>query len=121
MAVGRSAQAFGSNSVAIGSVTAKSQNEFVIGSYNVLNPTVGSTLAGDGVFVVGNGTSTSARSNAFVVRRNGDADVSGKLKVAGDTEITGSVKAGSFNGPMLVAPSGDIGMGIYTEGPTPAP
>src|SRR4030095_15576073 len=50
---------------------------FVVGKYNT-DPS-----SSDSLFVVGNGTSTATadRSNAFVVKTNGNADLKGKLSV----------------------------------------
>lgn len=50
--------------------TINNPSEFASGKYNVSN--TGSTSADKTLFSVGNGTSTSARHNAFEVRQNGD-------------------------------------------------
>ena len=64
------------------------QSQVVVGQYNVAdtNP----------LLIVGNGTSTGPRSNALVVHRNGDVNISGVLRV-----------------PQ----SGDISMGEFTHVP----
>ena len=54
----------------------------------------------DPIFVVGNGTGTEDRSNAFVVLKNGDAKVKGNLEAA-------SVK--------ISTPAGGIPMGEFGQ------
>jgi len=51
-------------------VTANNQGEVAIGKFN--SSTTGSTESAKTLFTVGNGTSTTDRSNAFEVRENGD-------------------------------------------------
>ena len=74
VASGNSSHAEGSNTVA------NNESEHASGRYNVSN--TGSTDADKTLFSVGNGTSTSARHNAFELRRNGDIFI-----VSGGTDI----------------------------------
>ena len=77
-AMGELTVASGENSTAMGEfTTAPSYNEMVIGSYNTFySPAaVASWNSTDRLFVVGNGTSTSARSDALVVLKNGNVGV----------------------------------------------
>lgn len=73
-AAGWDATASKSSSFALGEhVTASSQRQFVIGTYNVDDAS--SVYA----FMIGNGTSTSAKSNAFAVKWTGDAVFAGDV------------------------------------------
>lgn len=123
-AIGSTAQASGDYSASIGAgtlstggyatamgrlTTAQAYNSFVIGRYNIVegSSTTWSTL--DPLFVVGNGTSTTDRSNAFEIQKNGrvfipelpnttstnskvyvQVDTLGKLCVPGKGEYPGS-------------------------------
>ena len=65
---GRKSEAHGENSFAHGqTVTAKETNQFVIGKYNKNNV--------DALFMVGNGTNTSQKKNAFEVLSDGRATI----------------------------------------------
>ena len=62
----------GIHSVAMGYyATAQPYASTVIGRYNVISGTTGSWVSTDPVFVIGNGTGISARSNAMTVLKNG--------------------------------------------------
>lgn len=50
---------------------AQGYGQFVLGRYNVLQGTSGSNVQTDDAFVIGNGTSTGARANAYSVSRDG--------------------------------------------------
>ena len=77
-AMGQYTKASGSNTTAIGDqTTAKSFCETTIGRYNTSyspNSTTGWD-ASDRLFVIGNGTSSSAESNALVVLKNGNIGI----------------------------------------------
>ena len=73
-AAGWDATASKTSSFALGEhVTASSQRQFVIGTYNV------DDASDVYAFIVGNGTSTSAKSNAFAVKWTGDAVFAGNV------------------------------------------
>ncbi|PKL77804.1 MAG: hypothetical protein CVV25_13535, partial [Ignavibacteriae bacterium HGW-Ignavibacteriae-4] len=95
VASGFYSKARGDISAAFGEhTTAESYAEFVVGSYDTdytPNDTFGLNSA-DRVFVVGNGTS-SARSDALIVYKNGNMDVNGNLDI-NDGSITLSQKTG---------------------------
>lgn len=75
---GLNTKAIGNNSHASGEGTiANNNNETVIGQYNA-------TETESSLFVVGNGTNSSNRSNAFIVNSNGDTIVSNNLTVLGE-------------------------------------
>ena len=63
-----------------------------IGRYNVGGGNVNSWISTDPLFEVGNGTGDLARTNAFVIRKNGNATLAGTLTQNSDkrlkTEIT---------------------------------
>lgn len=71
-AFGYNAETSGAYSVALGGYFLRTynENEFTTGKANVSN--TGSTDADKTLFSVGNGTSSSARHNAFEIRQNGD-------------------------------------------------
>ena len=84
-AEGRESQASGLNSHASGLNTrASSDNQTAIGKYNVED------TAGKYAFIVGNGTSTSNRSNAFTVDWNGNVEASASVGA------TGSITSGDM-------------------------
>ncbi len=80
IASGRSAAAFGHGTVA------RSFGETAAGTYNVdVTPSSATAWnAADRLFVVGNGQSASARSDAFVVFKNGNATIRGTLTQGSD-------------------------------------
>jgi len=73
-AMGNNTNATGDNSTALGYyTTAKSYSETSIGSYNTDYAPLATTSwdTGDRLFVVGNGASSSAKSDAMVILKNG--------------------------------------------------
>ncbi|MBU4486060.1 MAG: hypothetical protein KKD38_03955, partial [Candidatus Delongbacteria bacterium] len=65
-------KATGTNSASMGYYsTAQAYGSFVIGRYNDIAGTQTVWVSTDPLFVVGNGTSTSDTSNAFMIRKNG--------------------------------------------------
>ena len=104
VAIGNNNFAEGGSSVALGRGTyAYSFNETTVGSYNTSYLPINQTdwSVADRLFVVGNGTSTSARSDAFIIWKDGKTgigtnnrnDFSGtvRLVVAGDIKANGTV------------------------------
>jgi len=85
-AEGGGTKASGSCSHAEGYYTeTKNESEHASGQYNVsseASATFGNS--GNTLFSVGNGTSASARHNAFEIRQNGDTYLNGKLSISGD-------------------------------------
>lgn len=72
IAIGNFASATGERAIAIGgSVTAQSFHQFVCGAYNIAAGDATTWNAGDPLFVIGNGTSSGARSNAMTVLKSG--------------------------------------------------
>jgi hypothetical protein len=65
--------------------TAQSYGESVLGLYaTVVSGTASSYVVTDRLFVVGNGTGTSARSNALTILKNGNTTVGGSLSINGN-------------------------------------
>jgi hypothetical protein len=86
-------------SVALGEgLDAETRNQFVVGRFNMPTGDPGSERPDDDLFIVGNGTDNANRSNAVAVKRNGDVNVAGKLRVW---------------------PSGDLSMGTFKSGTKP--
>jgi hypothetical protein len=97
LGIGQNIMSTGNFSTAIGErVEAPSYGEIVIGCYNSLYTPASATTwnATDRIFVIGNGTSLSTRSNAITVLKNGNtglgtANPGAKLEIAGQVKITG--------------------------------
>ena len=97
-AMGKSTTASGSASTAMGDNTkATDYASLTIGHYNSVNSTVtsgGNATSFDtdnAAFVIGNGTS-SASSDAFVVRFNGNATLSGNLTINSDERLKDNIQ-----------------------------
>ncbi len=126
VALGNYTSATASNSVALGNNTmARSTSEIALGSYNTTY-TPGSTTSWnstDRILVVGNGQSSSTRSDALVILKNGNAGFgtatpASKLTVTnGDVYITDSTK-----GVIMKSPDGtcfrmtvsNVGAAVFT-------
>ena len=67
--------------------TAQAFNSFVIGAYNVGGGTSNSSVATDPAFEIGNGTSSTDKSDAFVVYKNGNVIAQGSMQVAPSGDI----------------------------------
>ena len=100
-ATGDAATAFGDHSIA------QAYGSMVVGRFNVTQGNATTWVPADDLFVVGNGGSSAAPSNAFVVKKNGDTSISGNVTIAGTTTITGRSK-------IQVEPQGDLSMGSFT-------
>ena len=90
----------GSGSTAFGNNTISEEfNSFVIGNYNTLSsnveldPVLYSQYynAENRAFVIGNGTDNENRSDAFVVKFNGDATLAGNLSVNSDANLKSNI------------------------------
>lgn len=87
MASGQLSSTFGDRSTASGyasmaigyNSTAQSYASLVLGRYNTLTGSGTTWYSYDPALVIGNGTSTSARSNALTVYKNGNADFAGRI------------------------------------------
>ena len=95
-AMGYYTQASGSRSTAMGrSTTATDYSSTVIGQFNSSGSSVTSANSfstSAPAFVIGNGTASDAKSDAFKVMFNGDATVSNDLTVSGDVVISSDAR-----------------------------
>jgi hypothetical protein len=98
-AMGDGTIASGSRSTAMGSyTTASDYASLSIGRYNSVNSTVtagGSAASFDtdnAAFVIGNGTGSSTKSDAFVVYFNGNATLSGDLTINSDERLKDNIQ-----------------------------
>jgi len=83
--IGSGCKSQGDYSFATGQgVYAQSYCSSALGRYNILRGDSISWISTDPLFVVGNGSTTSSRSNAFEVKKNGDAKISGSLGINTD-------------------------------------
>lgn len=91
--VGNSSTAMGNNT------TAKSFAETVVGSFNTdYNPNDATDFdADDRAFVVGNGSSNNAKSDAMIVYKNGNTDLNGDLKVQDEVTLSNLAGSGTRN------------------------
>ena len=103
-ASGQGSEAKGNHSSASGQGTiAEATYEVAVGSYNTDDAVAGD--ATDKAFSIGNGTGTGSRSNAFVVRKNGNTEITGVLTL-GNYDIPNAV--GSENKILAVNSSGNL-------------
>jgi hypothetical protein len=107
MATGKSTVEYGDYATAMGNskaqgnystsagegTIAQGYGQTVLGRFNTPQGTKTSWVATDELLTVGNGTSDTVRSNAFTVKKNGDA---------------------IFTGTVRVPPRGDVSMGEFT-------
>ena len=141
---GESSTAIGSHNTALGDFSqafgVNASSEFyaqtVVGQFNVIRyqwwdqyPSRHAWYPEDELFTIGNGTDQGHPSNAFIVRKNGNTLINGKLTIsgsAGGIVVTG----GTMNAQGVVAVSGtahlvlipqqgDLPMGIFHSGPLP--
>ena len=83
-AIGNNTTSTGQYATAMGRyTTAQAYNSFVVGRYNVIEGTTSSWNGYEPLFVVGNGSSTSDRRNAFTVRQDGLTEAGTTLRVTG--------------------------------------
>jgi hypothetical protein len=95
-AMGRYTTASGFTSTAMGwSTTASDYSSTVIGQYNSSGSSATSASSfstSAPAFVIGNGTASNAKSDAFKVMFNGDTTVSNDLTVNGDVNISSDAR-----------------------------
>jgi hypothetical protein len=96
-AMGFNTIASGDASTAMGyGTTASDFGSLVIGQYNSSGSTVTNSAttydADNTAFVIGNGTASNAKSDAFKVMFNGDATVSNDLTVSGDVVVSSDAR-----------------------------
>ena len=96
-AMGRNTTASGEISTTMGrETTASDYASFVIGQYNSSGSSVTNNATSfntaNTAFVIGNGTASNAKSDAFKVMFNGDTTVSNDLTVSGDVVISSDAR-----------------------------
>ena len=96
IAVGSYTTASGGTSTAMGtSTTASDNSSLVIGHFNLSGSTVTANAADfsldNTAFVVGNGTASNNRSDALVVKFNGDATLAGNLNINSDARLKANI------------------------------
>jgi len=126
VAAGNGSDANGNASTAIGiNVSAGAYGETVIGTYNTLatSPTVDSWVATDRLFVIGNGETSSAKSDALVMLKNGNTTLKGALTLTNGTsfytlpQVDGTVgQVLKTNGNGVVSWSSTSGGASYVAG-----
>ncbi len=90
VAMGNTTTASGNNSVAMGyNTTAQAYSSLVLGRYNLISGTTDTWINTEPVFVIGNGTSSTATSNAFTVNKNGNTGIS-RLPATNKLEVEGT-------------------------------
>lgn len=128
VSIGAGSYTSSKNSIAVGNgVITYRWGQIVLGTYNVFTENwTDTTLPTDEIFIIGNGTSDTARSNAFVIKRNGDAQLTASLTVQGRRD-----PAEVVNDPattkiipqtgqeVLIPEQGDISMGEFRNGSLP--
>ena len=126
LSVGSGTSATGSYSAAFGYDTiAAGYAQVVLGRYNQVQGNPTSLSSDDNLFVIGNGTSDSNRSNALEIKQNGDATINGALSVSGKVILGSSIKvmgSTTFASKVIaldtirVTPKGDLSMGEFNVG-----
>ena len=96
IAMGSYTTASGGTSTAMGtSTTASDNSSLVIGHFNLSGSTVTANAADfsldNTAFVVGNGTASNNRSDALVVKFNGDATLAGNLNINSDARLKANI------------------------------
>ena len=104
-AMGGGSTANGDYSTAMGSTTANAYASVAAGFGNVSQGSTTTWVATDDLFVLGNSGSSSTKSNALAVHKNGNT------RIAGNLDVKGTIR---------VKPSGDLSMGSFTAGTNPA-
>ena len=95
-AMGYLTKASGKYSTAIGrETTASDRSSLVIGEYNLLGSTVTNSAydfsTDNTAFVIGNGLNANNRSDALVVKFNGDATLAGNLNINSDARLKANI------------------------------
>ncbi|WOO42093.1 hypothetical protein [Rubellicoccus peritrichatus] len=85
---GLSINASGDHTSAFGeNLQAQGSHQFVIGRNNIAQGDNTQWIDSDDLLIIGNGVDSTNRSNAFVVKKNGDTDISGRLSVGNSSAI----------------------------------
>ena len=95
-AMGAGTTANGMFSTAMGYfITASDRSSLIIGQHNLLGSTVTNSATDfsleNTAFVIGNGTNSANRSDALVVKFNGDATLAGNLNINSDARLKANI------------------------------
>ena len=95
-AMGAGTTANGMFSTAMGYfITASDRSSLIIGQHNLLGSTVTNSATDfsleNTAFVIGNGTNSANRSDALVVKFNGDATLAGNLNINSDARLKSNI------------------------------
>ncbi|MCP4546829.1 MAG: hypothetical protein GY835_10240 [bacterium] len=117
MGVGTIATGNGATSLGV-STTAQSYGSVAMGKYNIAFGEPNYWQDTDPVFVIGNGTSPSSPSNAFVVFKNGNVQADGAI-----CDMNGCIGSGggmslwsSGSGGVILSDAGNVGIGTDAPG-----
>ncbi len=93
-AFGNTSSSFGDGTIAnaYGSVAMGRYNDYIVGSSQ------NSWIASDPLLMLGNGTSNLVRSNALIVYKNGNTDISGYTQLGTTSEAAPSIKMKKLTG-----------------------
>jgi hypothetical protein len=105
-------------------LTSESFNQFTIGQWNTAHggtPDASGWISTDRLFVIGNGTSGSSRSDALVMFKNGNTTLNGQLTIDGDNTGSGAsytlpAQDGTANQVMTTDGSGNVSWAAAASG-----
>jgi Head domain of trimeric autotransporter adhesin len=120
MGIGTTASGNSSTAMGLGTVS-RAYSSMAMGHFNdsIISSSTNSYVATDPIFIIGNGTSDIARSNAMTVLKNGNVGLGGstapttKMHIAGSTDATyddasGLLVLGNITGTNIVFDNNEI-------------
>ncbi len=112
IATGQGTVASGTRAAAMGDGTkAQSYASLAVGQFNLDNGNSASWVETDPLFMVGNGTGNSSRSNAFTVRKDGNVGIG----VAPDGNYRLSVLSNNFGIKSITSTTGTYSYGVFGQ------
>ncbi len=121
---GYAASALGDNNTVVGNyasaqgvrLTSEAYNQFTIGQWNTAHggtPDASGWINTDRLFVIGNGTTGSSRSDALVILKNGNTTLNGTLTIDADNQGSGAsytlpAQDGTANQVLTTDGSGNV-------------
>ncbi len=102
VAMGNETEVSGWHSVAMnGNTTAQAKNSLVIGRWNTISGSESQWNPDDPLFVAGNGNGDTDRSNALLLKKNGEMTIAGNLTENSDRRLKTNIqKLGSVLGDL---------------------
>lgn len=110
-----SGTASGSISLAAGSATAQGQYQTAIGRFNVLQGN-DPIVSGDEAFIIGNGTGTGARHNAYSVTNDGIMKIYGTTSGSVGQKVSASTSTYTVSWPSTISASNGLALTSDTSG-----